>query len=263
MSNSQDAGTREALRLETIRSLTSLARATYDTDHGTHPVDFADLLAGILSTVAANVGGVGALLAGRDGSWEADLVAQLVYGTAGHDEQNLAERRTEPITCWFWPEEMLEEAGIAAQWEKEADIVHAAVEAAYDAASVRLADHPVVARANAAPTVDVNLRERPPTDEEERILVLYDAKWAVLRAEDAELQAARAALAELLESQEREATQYAAALLQAAQDKAHRLGWRAPVVAGELGAWVPDRDDWQARQLEEHARAAVPAPTGP
>ncbi|HYM53067.1 MAG TPA: hypothetical protein VEW45_06275, partial [Candidatus Dormibacteraeota bacterium] len=36
-------------------------------------------------------------LAGRPGSWEADLVEQLLRGTVGWDEQYLSEHRTEPV----------------------------------------------------------------------------------------------------------------------------------------------------------------------
>ena len=40
-------------------------------------------------TVAGQVGSSVALTAGRPGSWEADLVQQLVKGTVGHDDEYL------------------------------------------------------------------------------------------------------------------------------------------------------------------------------
>jgi hypothetical protein len=45
--------------------------------------DFSGWLAQILATAAAELGSTAALTAGRPGSWEANLVEQLVRGTAG------------------------------------------------------------------------------------------------------------------------------------------------------------------------------------
>jgi hypothetical protein len=62
--------------------------------------DFGGWLAQILATAAAELGSTDALTAGRPGSWEADLVQQLVRGTVGWDDDYLAqyskERRDEP-----------------------------------------------------------------------------------------------------------------------------------------------------------------------
>lgn len=58
------------------------------------PLDFADLAAQVLTTAAANVGDVDALLAGRPDSWQAGLVRRLVEGTAGG---RLLQWRTEPL----------------------------------------------------------------------------------------------------------------------------------------------------------------------
>jgi hypothetical protein len=62
--------------------------------------DFGGWLAQILATAAAELGSTAALTAGRPGSWEADLVQQLVRGTVGWDDDNLAqyskEHRDEP-----------------------------------------------------------------------------------------------------------------------------------------------------------------------
>ncbi|MGO9078139.1 MAG: hypothetical protein ACLQDY_03745 [Streptosporangiaceae bacterium] len=56
--------------------------------------DFAGWLAGVLADVAGQLGGSGELTAGRPGSWEADLVDQLVKGTVGcHDEYLPGPRR--------------------------------------------------------------------------------------------------------------------------------------------------------------------------
>ncbi|MBX6358174.1 MAG: hypothetical protein IRZ05_20290 [Micromonosporaceae bacterium] len=77
-------------------ALTVAARQTRTLElFGTRlPVDFADLLAHVVTTVAANVGDVDTLLAGRPDSWQATLVRQLVEGTAGG---RLLRWRTEPL----------------------------------------------------------------------------------------------------------------------------------------------------------------------
>jgi hypothetical protein len=58
--------------------------------------DFAGWLAGVLASVAADLGSTSALTAGRPGSWEADLVQQLVKGTVGWDDDYLADYK-EPV----------------------------------------------------------------------------------------------------------------------------------------------------------------------
>ena len=58
--------------------------------------DFSGWLAQVLATAAADLGSSGALTAGRPGSWEADLVQQLVRGTVGWDDDYLADYAKEP-----------------------------------------------------------------------------------------------------------------------------------------------------------------------
>jgi hypothetical protein len=62
--------------------------------------DFGGWLASVLATAAAELGSTAALTAGRPGSWEADLVQQLVRGTVGWDDDYLTnyakEHRHEP-----------------------------------------------------------------------------------------------------------------------------------------------------------------------
>ena len=45
--------------------------------------DFGGWLAQVLATAAAELGSTAALTSGRPGSWEADLVQQLVHRTVG------------------------------------------------------------------------------------------------------------------------------------------------------------------------------------
>ena len=53
--------------------------------------DFGGWLAQVLATAAAELGSTAALTAGRPGSWEADLVQQLVRGTVGWDDDYLTD----------------------------------------------------------------------------------------------------------------------------------------------------------------------------
>jgi hypothetical protein len=67
------------------------------TDRAVHAVlaaartehDFAEWLAHVLARVAGQLGSSDALTAGRPGSWEADLVQQLVKKTVGHADEYL------------------------------------------------------------------------------------------------------------------------------------------------------------------------------
>ena len=58
--------------------------------------DFGGWLAQILATAAAELGSTSAPTAGRPGSWEANLVQQLVRGTIGWDDDYLADYAKEP-----------------------------------------------------------------------------------------------------------------------------------------------------------------------
>ncbi|MEZ5087733.1 MAG: hypothetical protein R2722_16325 [Tessaracoccus sp.] len=99
---------------EAIAALTAAARQERTIGAGTpsertEPVDFAEIACHVLASVAANVGGVETLLAGRPGSWEADLVRQIVTSTVGHDETDLLRWRTEPVKVTVEPADWLAE----------------------------------------------------------------------------------------------------------------------------------------------------------
>ncbi|WP_018807372.1 hypothetical protein [Salinispora arenicola] len=122
------AGTHDALIAQAIDVLTSLARTTRVIPvETTEPVDFADLAAHALTSVAANLGGsVDTLLAARPGSWEADLVRRLVEGT-GRDY--ILAWRSEPFRrphCRCTPIDFREEVDSP----KDPDEYEAAVEEA-------------------------------------------------------------------------------------------------------------------------------------
>ena len=67
------------------------AQAVIQAVHEEH--DFGGWLAGVLATAAAELGSTAALVAGRPGSWEADLVQQLVRGTVGWQDEYLSDYR--------------------------------------------------------------------------------------------------------------------------------------------------------------------------
>jgi hypothetical protein len=54
-------------------------------------LDFAGWLAAVLAQVASELGSSDAITAGRPGSWEADLVQQLIKGTVGYDDEFLSD----------------------------------------------------------------------------------------------------------------------------------------------------------------------------
>ncbi|MFS0700277.1 hypothetical protein AB6N24_09925 [Cellulomonas sp. 179-A 4D5 NHS] len=86
---------------QAIDALTRVANRTRTIGPGTpsaheEPEDFAGVLVGVLTSVAANVGGVESLLAGRPGSWEAAGVRELLAGAAA-DDADLWRHRTEPV----------------------------------------------------------------------------------------------------------------------------------------------------------------------
>jgi hypothetical protein len=84
---------------DAVTALTEIARrAQPDAAGHRHAPDAAHVIPAVMAAAAAHVGGIEALLGGRSGSWEPDLVRQLVDGTA--DTADSDDRpwafRTEP-----------------------------------------------------------------------------------------------------------------------------------------------------------------------
>ena len=162
---------REELLAEAIRVLTAAARlqrpllerdeeATAAAGHPvwresghTEPDDWAEFVAQALAGAAANVGGVETALAGRPGSWEADVTRQLLTGTVGHAGEFLWEHRTEPVTVTLYVDEILGDIGGWKPYE-EAD----------EELDRRLAGLP------SAPTWEEAEQLPPLTDEQERLI---------------------------------------------------------------------------------------------
>ena len=107
---------------DAVRALTAAALQTYPTPYGlAKRFDFAELACRVLTAVAANLGGVEALLAGRPGSWEADSLRRLVHATTPEDR--LLGWRTEPVRLRLNPAEVLAELGIEALYEHAHDAI--------------------------------------------------------------------------------------------------------------------------------------------
>ena len=67
--------------------------------------------------MAANLGDVDTLLAGRSGSWEADHVRQTVHSTAPEDE--LLTWRTEQVCLHLDVEGVFYDFGLEQLWDEE------------------------------------------------------------------------------------------------------------------------------------------------
>jgi hypothetical protein len=80
--------------------------------------DFAGFLANACAGAAANLGSIDQLIAGRPGSWEADLVWQLLIGTVGDTDRDLLGHRTEPVTVRVYVDGLLVDLGMWALYDE-------------------------------------------------------------------------------------------------------------------------------------------------
>lgn len=111
---------------DAIAALTTAARRERTIGAGTpnehtEPVDFGEIACHVITAVAANVGGVEALLAGRPGSWEADYVRQIVQSAAGDDDAELMRYRTEPVRIEVDVEAVFYEFGLTDLYDRDVD----------------------------------------------------------------------------------------------------------------------------------------------
>jgi hypothetical protein len=106
-------GAREQFLVDAVTVLTAAARTGSD---------FAEFVAHAVAGVAANLGGIEELLAGRPGSWEAHYVRELLTATVGHDEQYLHQHRTEPVVIRVHVDDVLTDLGYADLYYLDADI---------------------------------------------------------------------------------------------------------------------------------------------
>jgi hypothetical protein len=79
------------------RAIRVLPRAAQQSTVSVDGIHFADFLAQIVASTAANVGGPDRLLASRPGSREAGHVDALLRGTIGDDPHDWLPLRTEPL----------------------------------------------------------------------------------------------------------------------------------------------------------------------
>lgn len=70
------------------------------------PIDWAEFVTLALAGAAANVGSIEKILAGRPGSWEADVVRHALQASV-FDNKDLLQHRTEPVVVDLWVEEVL------------------------------------------------------------------------------------------------------------------------------------------------------------
>ena len=122
---------------DAIAALTTAARRERTIGAGTpnehtEPVDFGEIACHVITAVAANVGGVEALLAGRPGSWEADYVRQIVQSTAGDDDTELMRYRTEPVRIEVDVEAVFYDFGLTDLYDRDVDELGNRLKAADD-----------------------------------------------------------------------------------------------------------------------------------
>jgi hypothetical protein len=116
---------------DAITALTAAYRA------GEH-TDYAALICRVVSSVAANAGGVEALLAGRPGSWEADHVREMVTSTTPEDE--LWRWRTEPLVLYVDVGRVFDDFGISDLYDDDLQTVELVIDTAEDPHTVAVAE---------------------------------------------------------------------------------------------------------------------------
>lgn len=88
--------------------------------------DFGAIACQVITTVAANLGGVGALLAGRPGSLESDLIEQIVQSCA--PEEELLALRTAPVRLILNPEDLWFDLGVGLAHDEDSEAIYAEME---------------------------------------------------------------------------------------------------------------------------------------
>lgn len=91
----------------------------------TEPADWAEFITLAVAGAAANIGSIDRALEGRPGSWEADLVHNLLVATVGEDPARLLEHRTEPIRVVLRPAELLSDLGYDALYDDSRRVLQA------------------------------------------------------------------------------------------------------------------------------------------
>lgn len=257
-----------------IAALTEAARGTKIRGAGTpheaiEQADFADIAAHVLTSVAANIGGVEAVLAGRPGSWEAGLVHDLIRGTAG-DDSELLRWRTEPVRVYIDPELELADFGLDELYEEAGDELTRRAEHAQDALFEALATSEERARMEEIHAGTRDFFKIEDAGEQERATALVLEAGTIT---EAITQRAAAAHDSLLTEQvralraseaveklwEQDQAAYQAAYLEAVRAQLLQRGIDVEVEAiGSQGD--PDSGFPLSDELHEHARRTAPLP---
>jgi hypothetical protein len=267
---------------QAIAALTEAARGTRILGRGTDneqtiPADFGEIACHVLTAVAANMGGVEELLAGRPGSWEADYVRQIVGSTAGHDEAELRRWRTDPVRVGLDVEGTFDELGLYRLYEDEVDVLARAVDAADDALweAVATDDEKQRLAANIAARQKLDAeRVAGRSEAEDRAYVdasvaLYNEAGDIIRpvheratAEGHPLAAALAAAQGLLDAVnkvwEQDQVDYVTAYRSTVNRLLSERGMRVDVELVTEGDW-PDWDEL-TDELHQEAREQTPLP---
>lgn len=265
---------------EAITALTTLARGRRTVGAGTpgehtEPADFAEVACLVLTAVAANVGGVDELLAGRSGSWEADLVRQIVQGTAGSDPVDLMRHRTEPLHLTLDVEsDVFADFGIEALYSADVAELDAREAAADEALFAAFSTPEERARIEQVRATIPNLSQELTPEESARADALMGEAEAIVagvtaraEAEDDPLAAAADAAADaavaVRELYQRDQDAYreafTAAVRQALTDRGLTIAVDViePARADD-DSWTPDEE--LTRELHEHARTVAVLP---
>lgn len=267
---------------DAVAALTAAARKTRTVGAGTanehkEPADFAELACQVITSVAANVGGVETLLSGRPGSWEADYIRRIVQSTAGEDEAELLRYRTEPVRLALDVEGTFDDFGLYELYTEAADELERREDAAHTALMDAVATAEEKARLEQIQDQSSGrlfLEEDPAEQERESVLV-HEAQGIIedvirrARTSDDGLVAAldrAAAQQQALEQLwEQDQTAYAAACRDTVQ---RTLSERGATVSLELlidapgAAWAADSPQWDllAEDLHQIAREKTPLP---
>ena len=261
---------------QAITALTDAARqrrvigAGTPSEH-TEPNDFAGIACHVLTAVAANIGSVDELLAGRSGSWEADLIRQVVEGTAGTDDRDLLAWRTEPVRLALDVEAVFEDFGLYQLYDDAAEELGRRVDAAADALWEAVATAEERDRL-AALQADMPELGGPEWDSDrDRVTAMYEEAAEIIKAVEARAaesfhpsEAALAKARRVAEAVEARWEQDQADYAEAYKETVGRLlaerGLSVGVeVAVNQALDVPEWDEL-ADELEEAARSATPLP---
>lgn len=239
--NPSDGGHERQLRWSELSEVLTNAL----TAAGREGFDVAELLANSATHAAANLGGSEGLLAGRSGSWEADLLRQIVEGTAGEDD--LPGWRTEPVKVHVDAESELFDLGLGRFFDDE-------VSAAWERATV--ADDDVVGEREEALANEIEAVWRDDIADYGRALqeqlAVIAAERGITASVEIHIPAERPAMvsSDGIEDQ----------LLEAALRRAAVPGTGGPPTAGEIG--VLNAVPAKGQSYTERARRRMAASSG-